>query len=183
MTVNDGLHAPRELISVAEVRRHLGSRVDVGVGIEATGLALSDVAVPDGSLVALTGEVESISEGVVLTGLVAVPWQGSCRRCLEPVEGVFTVEVREVFETHPTDGETWPLTNDQIDVGPLLHDTALLALPLAPICSEGCAGPAPDRYPAGSVADDEHSEEPPRDPRWAALDGLDLDDTSTDSDG
>lgn len=167
-------HPPRELISVTEIRRHLGSRAPVRAGIEVEGLALSDVRVVDGSEVVLTGEVESISDGVVLTGVVAVPWVGECRRCLGPVAGTASVDVREIYETHPVDGETWPLEHDHLDVGPLLHDTALLALPLAPLCREDCAGPAPEVYPA-SVADDGPGDDgPPRDPRWAALDDLDL---------
>jgi uncharacterized protein len=168
-------HPPRELISVSEIRRHLGSRLPVKTSIEVSGLALSDVRVLDGSDVTLTGEVESISEGVVLTGKVAVPWVGECRRCLGPVEGTSSVDVREVWEVNAVDGETWPLDHDHIDVGPLLHDTALLALPLAPLCDEDCAGPAPDTYPAAVAGDDGVVDtEPPRDPRWAALDDLDL---------
>lgn len=174
-------HPPREIVSVTEIRRHLGSRLAVRCSIEADGLGLSDVHVPDRAEIVLTGEVESISEGVVLTGSVAVPWEGECRRCLTAVTGTSTVDVREIFETRPVDGETWPLEQDHIDVGPLLHDTALLALPLAPLCREDCPGPAPDLYPA-TVADDDDDgsgdgdDGPPPDPRWAALEALKLDD-------
>lgn len=168
--------APRLLVSVTEVRRHLGTRAPVERSTEAVGLALSDVGVPDGSKIRFEGEVESISEGIVLTGVVTVPWAGSCRRCLRDVEGTEAVEIREVYETHPTEGETWPLDDDRIDLGPLLHDTALLALPLAPLCSEDCTGPAPDEFPTGTAEDraDGDDGEPPRDPRWAALDDLEL---------
>lgn len=176
-------HPPKLLVSVTEIRRHLGSRLAVHRELESQGmaLALTEVGVPDGSLLVLQGELESISEGVVLTGSVTVPWVGACRRCLQPVDGSAVIEVREVWEVHPTDGETWPLVNDQIDVGPLLHDTALLALPLAPLCSEDCAGPAPDRFPAVAATDaplgaeDPGDQgEPARDPRWAGLDDLQL---------
>jgi len=171
---------PHLIVPVAELRRHLGSRAPVERGLVAEGLALPDVgvAVPDGAEVVLRGEVESISEGVVLTGAVEVPWTGSCRRCLGPVDGVATVDVREVFAVHPTDGETWPLDGDQLDVGPLVHDSALLALPLAPLCTDDCAGPAPDRFPTAPAVDEaataEADQPPARDPRWAALDDLDL---------
>ncbi len=176
MTSGDVPPPPRELISVTEIRRHLGSRLPVERSIEADGLGLSDVRVVDGSTVTLTGEVESISEGVVLTGTVSVPWEAECRRCLADVRGTADIDVREVFETHPVDGETWLLEQDHIDVGPLLHDTALLALPLAPLCRADCAGPAPEAYPTAPVADDEAADaEPARDPRWAALDDLQLD--------
>jgi uncharacterized protein len=166
------------LVSVTEIRRRPGSRLDVHRSIEAEGLTLTDVAVPDGAEVSLDGELESIHEGVVLTAVATVPWVGACRRCLRQVEGVATVDLREVYETHPVDGETWPLEHDHVDVGPLLHDTALLALPLAPLCADDCAGPAPDAYPTAAGGDDEaqvdEADGPPRDPRWAALDDLDL---------
>lgn len=169
----EGPHPPRLLVSVTEVRRQLGSRMSIRRDLLAEGLALSDTGVPDGSDVSFDGEVESISNGVVLTGVVSTPWVGTCRRCLRPVEGVATVEIREIYESKPTEGETWPMDHDQIDLGPLLHDTALLALPLAPLCGDDCLGPAPEEYPA-APAPDEPVDEPPRDPRWAALDDLDL---------
>lgn len=169
------MSAPRLLVPVTEVRRHLGTRAPVERSLPAHGLALSDVAVPDGADIGFVGTIESISEGIVLTGDVTVPWVGACRRCLRAVEGVAVADVREVYETHPTDGETWPLVEDQIDLGPLLHDTALLALPLAPLCAEDCPGPAPEAFPTGPASEDGDEgddEEPPRDPRWAALDDL-----------
>lgn len=170
----DAPQHPRLLVSVTEIRRKLGTRMDVSRELEVEGMALSDVSVPDGASVSFEGQVESISDGVVLTGQTTVPWVGSCRRCLRDVSGRSVLDVREVYETVPTEGETWPLEGDQIDLGPLLHDTALLALPLAPLCAEDCEGPDPDRFPA--VVEDEEDPEgdPPRDPRWAALDDLDL---------
>lgn len=168
---------PELLISVVEIRRRPGSRMPVHKELEAHGLALPDVRVPDGGEVSFEGELESIFEGVVLTGTAEVPWEGECRRCLREVAGVATLEVREVWATKPTDGETWPLEHDHVDLGPLLHDLALLALPLAPLCAEDCLGPAPDAFPttvAGTLDEDDDAERAPRDPRWAALDDLDL---------
>jgi uncharacterized protein len=181
--VADVPHPPKLLVSVTEIRRHLGSRLQVERELESQGmaLALTEVGVPDGSLLVLRGELESISEGVVLTGTVTVPWEGACRRCLQEVSGRAEIDVREVWEIHPTDGETWPLLNDQIDVGPLLHDTALLALPLAPLCADDCAGPAPERFPAVPAHDPPAGDDDPadqggetRDPRWAGLDDFQL---------
>jgi uncharacterized protein len=169
-----GATPPSIPISVTEIRRRPGSRLPVSAHLEAVGMALSDVAVPDGSEIRFDGELESIHEGVVLTGSAAVPWAGSCRRCLGEVSGVARIDVREVYETHPTEGETWPLEHDHVDLGPLLHDIALLALPLAPLCSPDCQGPAPDAFPATVASDPPPDEEPPKDPRWAALDDLDL---------
>jgi uncharacterized protein len=172
-----GGHPPQLLVSVTEVRRRPGSRIPVARTLEAEGLGLSDVTVPDGAVIAFEGEVESIHEGVVLSGVATVPWEGACRRCLRPLAGTATIDVREVYATKPVDGETWPLEHDHIDLGPLLHDIALLALPLAPLCDEECRGPAPEEYPATVEGEGGHEEPdagPARDPRWAALDDLDL---------
>lgn len=170
---------PELVVSVADLRRHLGSRQEVHRALEAHGLALSEAGVPDGAEISFEGELESVPDGVVLTGRASVPWEGTCRRCLGEVAGTATIEVREVYETHPVEGETWPLDHDHVDLGPLLHDLALLALPLAPLCGPDCRGPAPEAFPAtvegGSGDGGEAGDaERPRDPRWAALDDLDL---------
>ena len=175
--MTEPVRRPRLRVSVTEIRRHLGSRLPVHGAMVAEGLSLPDVGVgvTDGAEVAFDGELESISEGVVLTGIATVPWVGDCRRCLAEVTGTATADVREIYEVHPTDGETWPLVNDEVDLGPLLRDTALLALPLAPLCAEDCLGPAPEAFPTVVEDDGEpEADEPARDPRWAALDGLDL---------
>ena len=58
-----------------------------------------------------------------------------------------------------------------------MRELALLSLPLAPLCREDCVGPDIDRFPTGPADDpDEDTAEPPRDPRWAALDALTFDD-------
>jgi uncharacterized protein len=168
---------PELLISVVEIRRRPGSRLPVEQGLEAHGLGLPDVVVPDGAQITFAGELESIHEGVVLTGTASVPWRGTCRRCLAEIDGVAELEIREVYETKPTDGETWPLVHDHVDLGPLLHDVALLALPLAPLCTDECLGPDPDRFPARpttEAAPEGGEPQPPKDPRWAALDDLEL---------
>lgn len=171
-------HPPTVIVSVTEIRRRPGSRMPVERTLVADGLGLTDVAIPDGAEIAFTGELESIHEGVVLTGSAEVPWTGECRRCLKDLSGSAAIEIREVYETKPTDGETWPLERDHIDLGPLLHDIALLALPLAPLCTDDCLGPAPEVFPATiegePVPGEELEEEPARDPRWAALDDLEL---------
>ncbi len=185
---NDSEPQPPSIrVSVTEIRRHLGSRIPVACKLEAEGLALTDVAVPDGTDITLAGELESIHDGVVLTATASVPWVGACRRCLTDVAGMTEVAVREIYELHPVEGETWPLDHDQVDLGPLLRDTALLALPLAPLCRTDCAGPAPEQFPAavqgGAAAvvgagrgdhDNDDDNEPTLDPRWAALDDLEL---------
>jgi uncharacterized protein len=164
---------------VTELRRHLGTRREVRASVELPDLATSTAAVVPGEPIEVDLVLESIPQGVSVSGTVRARWMGECRRCLEEVLGTSEIDVKEIFERNPSEGETWPLGPDDIDLEPVVREAVLLSLPLAPLCREGCAGPAPDRFPATVEGDDEPAagaEEvpPPKDPRWAALDELDL---------
>ena len=97
-------------------------------------------------------EVTSAGNSFVATGRVTGEWAAECRRCLEEVRGPIDASLREVFEWEPLDGETWPIEDQRIDLGPAVRETAMLDLPLAPLCSPDCAGPVPDRFPTGPAA-------------------------------
>src|SRR5215217_3852934 len=49
--------------------------------------------------------LEWVSDGLLATGTVEGAWEGPCRRCLRPVQGVLNVDVQELFESMPRDGE------------------------------------------------------------------------------
>jgi uncharacterized protein len=164
-------------LGVTELRRRPGTQRPVALAAALPDLAITTARVPDGAELELEGVLEAVegSGAITLAGHVAVPWVAECRRCLEEVSGVEDVELREVFETRPTPGETYPIEGDEIDLEPVLREAALLHLPLAPLCREDCRGPAPEAFPAvreGDAAPAEPDGEPPRDPRWAALDVL-----------
>lgn len=165
------------VVHVGDLLRRPGTRKDVERDVELHGLALSASAVAAAEELELHAVLESMTDGVVASGTIEVAWTGQCRRCLAEVEGRLEVPFREIFERRPTEGETYPLQGDHVDLEPLVRETVLLALPLAPLCDEACRGPAPDTFPAdvegeGAGDDEEAEAEPHRDPRWAALDAL-----------
>jgi uncharacterized protein len=168
---------PALRIGVLELRRRPGTQRDVHVATSLPGLEITGARVPEGQELVLDATLESIEGAVTVTGTVEVPWTAECRRCLEEVSGVEVVDVREVFEVHPVDGETYPIEGDEVDLEPVVRDAALLNLPLAPLCREACAGPSPEEFPARVEGEHEGDDEgkPARDPRWAALDELRLD--------
>jgi uncharacterized protein len=167
------------VVGVADLVRHLGSRKPVARTARFEHLAISTAAVPAEEDVAVDLALESIANGIVAEGTIAVPWAGDCRRCLRPIRGTAVSEVREIFDRHPVEGETYPFDGDVVDLEPMVRDAVLLALPLAPLCGPDCRGPAPADFPAAvegdeAVADGDDAGEVPRDPRWAALDQLRL---------
>ena len=160
--------------------RELGRRPGSMQEVERTAPAPADwrvelIGVPEGAEVRLHLRLESVMEGVLVTGALDVPVTGSCARCLEPIEDTLTLDVQELFayegsttqETSEED-EVRRVEGDFLDMEPLARDTVVLSLPLAPVCTEDCAGLCVD---CGQRLDDlppDHSHEV-LDPRWAAL--------------
>jgi len=160
------------VIDVVPLLRWPGNRCLVDVAAEPAELATTTAVVTrlTSALVA-----ESLAEGLSVAGQVEVRWEGDCRRCLEPTGGTFAVDLKEIYETEPVEGETYRLTDDRVDLEPMVREQVLLALPLAPLCREGCEGPAPGSFPANLTLEPdtkEDDQEAARDPRWAALDDL-----------
>lgn len=160
-------------IGVMELRRRPGTQRDVHVATEIPGLTVTGARVPDDVPLEVDATLEAIDGAVTVTGTVRVRWAAECRRCLDPVDGVVTVDLREVFEVRPIEGETYPIEGDEVDLEPVVRDAALLNLPLSVLCRPDCEGPAPEAVPV--IVADESATESARDPRWAALDALRLD--------
>ena len=97
--------------------------------------------------------VRAAGGSFVADGRVVGVWTAECRRCLEEVSGPLEASLHEVFEWEPIEGETWPIDDQRIDLAPAAREAAVLALPLAALCSDDCAGPVPDRFPTGPAAD------------------------------
>ena len=143
------------------------------------GLAVTSARVPAHEDVRIDAVLEVASgSSILVTGAVAAPWEGECRRCLGPARGTLTTDVRELYEDHPNPeapDETYKLRGDELDLEPLVRDAVLLELPQAPLCSEACAGLCPvcgiDLNTGTCSCETEST-----DPRWAALDVLRADD-------
>ncbi|MGH8963252.1 MAG: YceD family protein [Jatrophihabitantaceae bacterium] len=139
------------------------------------GLGLDVIGVPEGAPLALELRLESVTEGVLVTGTVSAPISGQCARCLDPVSDELVVDARELFAypnsaTDETTGqdEVYRVDRDLIDVEPVVRDVVVLALPWTPLCRPDCGGLC---SACGQRLDDlpaDHAHEV-IDPRWAAL--------------
>jgi DUF177 domain-containing protein len=168
------------LIPTGELFRQRGARHPLTLVGPLPGLALSTTRLTTDDVVADV-VLEAQGETVTASGTVTGRWEGECRRCLEPTGGEVTVAISEVFEPEPVEGETYARGRDDLDLEPALRDALALALPLAPLCDEACAGPDPEAHPvtvapdADDLDDDDATPSPPADPRWGALDVLRFD--------
>jgi uncharacterized protein len=136
----------------------------------------ADSAVPEGAEAICEVTLDSFAGGVMVTGTVAAPWEGLCRRCAEPVGGLLRIAVRERFTEpgggygDPDDDEAYPIADDELDLGPMVRDALVLELPLAPLCRDDCRGLCP--HCGTDLNHETCSCVTPRDPRWANLDVL-----------
>ena len=163
------------LVGVADLLRRGGNHRDEHLEAVLDGLVVTGSQVPHGAPTELDVRLESLNEGIVVKGVVRVPWEGECRRCLRQVRDILEASVFEVFEAEPVEGETSKLDIDRVDLEPLARETILLELPMAPLCQDDCAGLCPECGTDRNVEDCGHTVAA-GDPRWAALDDLRFDD-------
>lgn len=151
-----------------EVRRVVHTRDALGVeGV---------VAVPKGAEVELDVLLESVVEGVLVTGTAYARIEGECSRCLDPIAGEeIEVEFTELFaypdsatEQTTDEDEIARLVDDHVDLEPVVRDATVLALPSVPLCTEDCPGLCPDCGGKWVDLGPDHRHET-IDPRWAAL--------------
>jgi uncharacterized protein len=173
--------------------RELGRRPGAMRRVQRTGPAPAELGqamavVTPGSPLVLDLRLESVMEGVLVSGTVSATMSGECGRCLDPVRSELTVDIQELFrypdsgphagraaaraEAEPADDDELPsLVDDLIDLEPVLRDALVLELPMSPLCQPDCRGLCPG---CGERLDDlpeDHSHDAV-DPRWAALSGL-----------
>lgn len=152
--------------SLREYRRQVPAPADLGLDL---------IGVPAGAPLAIDVRLESVTEGVLVTGSVTAPLRGQCGRCLEPIVDEMVVDVCELFaypdsvtdETTEED-EIYRVESDRVDFEPVVRDAVVLGLPWTPLCRPDCAGLCPT---CGMRLDDlpaDHTHEQ-FDPRWAAL--------------
>ena len=151
------------------------------------------LAIAQGAPLTLDLKLESVSEGVLVTGTVSAPTTGECSRCLRPITGDVDVDITELF-AYP-DSETEATTEedevghvvtdrdgDSIDLEQTIVDAVGLVLPFSPLCSDDCPGLCPECGVPLATAGADHRHDV-IDPRWAKLSKLLPPDATPDGSG
>ncbi|WP_078490656.1 YceD family protein [Streptomyces scopuliridis] len=146
------------------------------------------IGTPEGVPVELALRLESVMEGVLITGTARAAAEGECVRCLEPLSQEVAADFQEMFSYHDADdrGRTraepaadaeYSEDDDRLfiedglfDLEPVLRDAVVLALPMQPVCRETCAGLCSTCGIRLDENPDHHHDAV--DIRWAALQGL-----------
>src|SRR5439155_13866474 len=81
------------VFDLRELGRRAGSLREYRRSVPApAGLGLDLIAVPEGAPLALDIRLESVTEGVLVTGAFTAPVAGQCGRCLDPVSDDLAVD-------------------------------------------------------------------------------------------
>lgn len=166
---------------VVDVRALLGKpgayeRVDL-VEPAGDGIATPVVTVPADAPVRVQAMLESVREGILVTGTASATGAAVCSRCLDPVEVDLSADLQELYAWTAQEaevdelGERGPhLDGELLDLRPAVRDDLMLEMPLAPLCDPECPGLCPQC--GVRLADEPDHVHESVDPRLSALSAL-----------
>ncbi|HLP23052.1 MAG TPA: DUF177 domain-containing protein [Microbacteriaceae bacterium] len=129
------------------------------------------VAVRELAPVELDLRLESVHEGILVTGEAFADAHGECGRCLDPMDIPVEVEFQELFAYHQDEANEYVVQDDHVNLEPIIRDAVVLALPFQPVCRPDCPGLDPQT--GLKLAEQPGVEDAAvRDPRWEALSSL-----------
>lgn len=140
------------------------------------------VSVEAGETVDIEVRLESVHEGILVSGTADSDYTGVCGRCLTDIVAPVEVEFQELF-AYPGEEETdYEVQDDHVDLEILVRDAVVLSLPFQPVCQPDCPGLDSSTGEKLAVSTDAESTAP-IDPRWSALRQITDQDAATESRG
>jgi uncharacterized protein len=128
ISVHDLMHKPGNM-------RELDLKIDLDEPLGA-GLAV----VPQGGELDIELRLESVHEGIYVSGDVLTTAEGECSRCLDAVKVPLEVDFAELFAYSLEVEDDFLVVDEKIDLEQVIVDAVVLSLPFTPICSENCQG-------------------------------------------
>lgn len=173
------------VLDTRQLNRRPGSMVEVSRAVPAPeGLGTDVIGIAEGDPIDLDLRLESVMEGVLVSGSVRADATGACVRCLEPAVEHLDVPLQELFayadraahhhevgnDSGDEDEDRRVIEGDLIDLESAIRDAVVPALPFQPVCREDCPGLCSEC--GAALADDPTHRHESIDPRWASLQQL-----------
>lgn len=137
------------------------------------------VAIKAGSPVEVESRLESVVEGVLVTGSVGGTATAACVRCLDSFDLPVHARFQELFAyadraahhhqvgDDDLDEAGHEIVDDLVDLEPVLRDALVPTLPFQPVCRKDCPGLCSE---CGiHLAQDPDHQHESLDPRWSEL--------------
>ena len=173
------------VVDTRDLGRRAGAMKDLHLTVPAAkGWGSGLARVPEGSDLDLDLRLESVVEGVLVSGTARARIDAECARCLEPCAWEERADIQELFVYPPQDArgrrvdeevddekDAPPVIEDDlIDLEEMVRDAVVLRLPIAPLCREDCPGLCVEC--GVLLAEAPGHRHDVHDPRWAALGAL-----------
>ena len=108
------------VINIARLGRRPGSMTTFNETVPSPSrIGLDLAAIDEGAPLDLDLRIESVSEGVLVTGTVSAPTTGECARCLTPFTGNVEIDLTELFAYPDSATEA---TTEEDEVGHVVDD-------------------------------------------------------------
>ncbi len=153
-------------------------------------IGIDVIAVLGGEEIHLDMRLESVTQGILVSGQLSTIADGECIRCLEPVELDIERRIQELYRYAPDKAHTKAerkraseegddldlaeelmMDGEIIDLEGPIRDAIVLALPMNPLCAEDCPGLCPECGVKWTNLPPDHAHEV-IDARWSGLAGL-----------
>lgn len=180
MRTTHGPGASTLVVSVREIVRKPGVQMaDVRTLPAPADLGTEFIGVPEGSDLGLDLTMDSVSEGIWVSGTVTARAVGECGRCLDEVtqDVVVAVQGLFVYPDHKVDymeaeseDDVFDFDGENVDLEEMVRDAVVTSLPFTPLCEPSCPGLC-DQCGV-HMRDNEGHRHDAVDPRWAALSGI-----------
>jgi len=137
------------IISVAQLKRHPGRNLTLKLSQPLQTLELGKQEIGFGGPVEIYGEVCLNDASVMIAGKIQAELELSCGRCLEKYRMGLEVPFLERFvssniaSAEEDRDECRIYEGDEIDLGSMVMDSIILALPMQHLCAENCRGICP----------------------------------------
>lgn len=170
------------VLDTKEVGRRPGSMAELSRTVEAPpDFGTEVLRVAEGEPLEFDVRLESVVEGVLVTGSVNATATGACVRCLDSISQPVTGRFQELFayadrnahhqEVGDEDAaEVYLVEDGLIDLDEVLRDAVVPSLPFQPVCRPDCPGLCSE-CGMRLEEDPDHAHDV-IDPRWAALTDL-----------
>lgn len=134
-------------------------------------------SVNQGTIIVMDVRLEGLHDGILVSAEIETVADAECVRCLDPITLPVEVEFQELFAYSPTEELEYSVHDNHVDCEQLVRDAVVLELPFQPLCDEDCLGLDPET--GDKLMEPRSTDSPNIDPRWAALEALASDDTTT----
>ncbi len=159
------------IVNIVELLRRPGTKKDLALSVPASQFDFDDSRIPNDSLIDVDLHLESLTNGIIVHGVLGGQWKLKCRRCLRLIGEASEAVVDELFQRIPDNPDAFPLGAEQLDLRPMVRELILLSEPRSSLCSADCPGLCP-QCGADLQSSPCHCEARPVDERWAVLDEL-----------